>query len=206
MLIALITGVFLIIVFSGVIIFLAYRRRKDHTFDNLLPAMPHLDESGNVDRAYYNDIVRANHLKEILCAIITDSLTSDLLKKYVSDLNDEIKLKVTDYLVKKEIEDISRGGNRSQRMLNSCNSERNEIVKGESSFNGQIAEAVFDVDAMGSFLLLANIIDSKTGRDQHSLHVAENAYRIACTLGEREINPLLVKNAALVHDIGFLGL
>jgi HD-GYP domain-containing protein (c-di-GMP phosphodiesterase class II) len=192
------SAAFLIIVFTAVIILLLYRRKKEHPFANLIHSMPQIDESGNIDKEYYDNIVRTNHLKDILCAITTNTLSADLLKKYESDLSEEIKLNVIEYLEKKESGDaeVSKSWTPNKLLTYSA----------EESFPENIKGSGINTDLSGSFFLLASIIDSKTGRNQHSLRVAEHAYSIACLLAGKDIHPLMVKNAALVHDIGFIGL
>jgi energy-coupling factor transport system substrate-specific component len=51
---------------------------------------------------------------------------------------------------------------------------------------------------------MAKMIDSKTGRENHSLKVAELASRIAAKLEDPELNPTAVHEVGLAHDIGYL--
>lgn len=58
----------------------------------------------------------------------------------------------------------------------------------------------------GSVSVLAHLIDSKTKRQGHSEKVAEYAVRIAELTADDSIDPLFIKHAALLHDIGYLGI
>jgi putative nucleotidyltransferase with HDIG domain len=186
-------GLFLILIFSGLIYLLVRSKRKSDGFSELVRLMPVLDESGNVNKDYYNDLVRSNRLKEILCAAATDSLSADLLKKYSFGLNEELQVKIAGYL-----ENMSRENPAGYP----------EPVKNIHPVPDRTGEINADsgIDNLGGFLILADIVDSKTGRKQHSLHVAECACEIARMVNDPEIDPDFIKKAALIHDIGFLGL
>jgi putative nucleotidyltransferase with HDIG domain len=57
-----------------------------------------------------------------------------------------------------------------------------------------------------ALLQFARMSDAKTGRLDHSVRVADIAYRIAAVLNEPDLNPEEVRRVGLAHDIGYLEL
>lgn len=198
---ALITGGAVAFLFMGIVAFVSYRGKRRRLFKELLADMPLIDEDRNMDKDFYPEIVRANRLRELLGAIARGSLTAEILEGYIGYLNEEIKTNIEAAIRKgtgKGKFDVEkRTGEFDLPLLTHADGLPAE-VRGAS---GMIMEHKGGGDPDGIFLILAKIIDVKTGRKGHSFRVADNAYRMASIIGESD--PVFVKRAALVHDIGF---
>jgi HD-GYP domain-containing protein (c-di-GMP phosphodiesterase class II) len=183
----------LILIFSVLIFIIIRQRKKDRALTKLFSDIQMMIPSDLADKEHYNNIARINHLKDILCAILTDSHTSEQVEKQIADLKKEIYPRLVHY------------GETAPRAYNASSEIAIDTAYPQNgSHTTDVVKPVLTHDIIGVFLLLANIIDSRTRRPQHSIRVAENAFQIACFVKSREISPMTVKKIALIHDIGFL--
>jgi HD-GYP domain-containing protein (c-di-GMP phosphodiesterase class II) len=180
------------------------------------------DETRYLTDDRYSEMVRAKRLQELTQELKSGNLSWDVLQDYISEINREIKSDILD-IVKTRIESGDpRYIEGALEVLLPLITDGDEDIRGNSrrivhNVVGPQAQLTADVllgpkedptDPLSTIALvsMARMVDSKTGRENHSLRIAEIASRIAEKLEDPELDPLIVHRVALAHDIGFLEL
>ncbi|MCK4906611.1 MAG: HD domain-containing protein [Spirochaetes bacterium] len=216
-------GIVIILVLIVFIIFLlvkkSYLDKPLEAFDSLghspnllLDYMDNIDESLYTSDDNYSEIVKAKRLKIIYHDYVNGIFSWDTIQKYITELNFELKSEILNIVENK----IHTGSENEQKNslqiilplitdgdINIREKSKNMIKDIANKQNTENSSDPLNIDFLTQ---MAQMIDTKTKRPQHSLNVAEIAFEIANNLKLPNLDPLIVKKAALVHDIGYLEL
>ncbi len=162
----------------------------------------------------HSDIIRARRLTELAGKLNHGEDSWETIQDYVGELNIELKDEILS-LVEKQLRSGSvpehdnvmsvllplvtdsdeKLGNRSQKILSNLSEET------EYSYSD---DDPLDPLSYNSILQLARLVDSKTGRPEHSVMVGNLSREIALRLNLPSLNPEIVRKVGLGYDIGFL--
>lgn len=187
----------------------------------LLEYTDKLDETKYITDDNYSDIVKAKRLRELYLEFQKGNPSWEVIQGYISELNHEVKSEILSIVEKKvKSGDESGLGSAIDILLpfitdgdTDIRTRGNRIIKGVSTGAGVFSETEFlegekgdseDPLSMSALIPMAKIVDTKTGRINHSLNVADIASRITGALKDPELDPDVVKRVGLAHDIGFL--
>ncbi|MCK5267038.1 MAG: HD domain-containing protein [Spirochaetes bacterium] len=183
-----------------------------HSSNLLIDYMDNIDESKHISDDKYSEIVRAKRMKIIYNDYINGIFSWETIQKYITELNFELKSEILN-IVKNTIQTGSENEQKNSLEvilplitdgdINIREKSKNLIKEIANKQNTENSSDPLNIDFLTQ---MAQMIDAKTKRPQHSLNVAEIAFEIANNLKNPEIDPLIVKKAALVHDIGYLEL
>ncbi|MCP4135822.1 MAG: HD domain-containing protein [bacterium] len=201
--------VLLVVIMALVIWEKVLKKKSPKSSSAMLANMPPLDELQHFDEECYSDVVRANRLLALNRELKKSSLNGEIVQEYILELNHELKSSILD-LVEKKLDNAVPEDTSSNAFLeilmplitdeNSAIQDRtigivNSFLPSHNSGNSQETNLLRSLGVMA---------DSKTGRKNHSLNVAELSYKIACELDHPEIDPEMARKAGLIHDVGLL--
>ena len=190
----------------------------------LLEYADKIDETNYITDDSYSEVVRAKRLGELYGELQQGNLSWDVIQSYISELNHEIKSEILS-IVEKKVKSGDKGevnnaleillpfitdgdediGNRSKGIVKGISGNTGGYIESEEQLlGGEEMGDTSDPLSMGSLLPMAKMVDTKTGRANHSLRVADISFRIAQILNDPELDPSVVRRVALVHDIGYL--
>ena len=178
------------------------------------------DETKYITDEHYSDMVKANRLKELDKEIREGNRSWETIQGYLTELNQEVKSEILSIVEKKIKAGDSTGldsaleillpfitdgdkdiGAKSKRLVR-------RIAGMESGAEGFIGleeeEDPADPLSTSSLLNMATMADTKTGRINHSIRVAEIASKIAEKLSIENLDPSVTMRVGLAHDIGYL--
>ncbi|MBA7532894.1 hypothetical protein ES705_25124 [subsurface metagenome] len=187
----------------------------------LLEYTDKLDETKYITDDNYSEIVRAKRLRELYLEFQKGNPSWDVIQGYISELNHEVKSEILNIIEKKiKSGDESGIGNAMEILLpfitdgdTDIRTRGNRIIKGVSTGAGVFSETELlegekgdseDPLGLSALIPMAKMVDTKTGRINHSFNVADLASRIAREIKGPELEPSIVKRVGLAHDIGFL--
>ena len=180
------------------------------------------DETKYITDERYSDMVRAKRLRELEQEIQKGNRSWDTIQGYLSELNHEVKSEILSIVEKKIKSGDASGLNNAVEILlpfitdgdKDIGQKSKRLVRriavGASEEAGlgflepEEGEDPMDPLSIASLLNMATMADTKTGRLNHSIRVAEVASKITEKLKDPEIDPLTVKKVGLAHDIGYL--
>jgi len=182
----------------------------------LLEYADRIDESKYITDDRYSDMVQAKQLGHLYGELKEGNLSWETLQGYISELNHEMKSSILSIVEEKlKSGDVSSNRNAMDILLPF-------LTDGESDINTASQHLLTDIvrgttpalpeesteDPLGynALLQFAHMVDEKTGRLNHSIHVAVIAEKMASALNDPELDPDTVKSVGLVHDIGYLEL
>ena len=182
----------------------------------LLEYADRIDESKYITDDRYSDMVQAKQLGHLYGELKEGNLSWETLQGYISELNHEMKSSILSIVEEKlKSGDVSSNRNAMDILLPF-------LTDGESDINTASQRLLTDIvrgttpalpeesteDPLGynALLQFAHMVDEKTGRLNHSIHVAVIAEKMASALNDPELDPDTVKSVGLVHDIGYLEL
>jgi len=223
-------GIMTVILFVLTLILIRRRKQTVQASDEMqsLPSYDtrrYIEETGNIDESkyitdeHYSELIKAKRLSNLYLELRHGTLDWDTLQNYITELNFELKTEVLN-LVENIIQkgEMHNAENAIKLLLPFItDNEENIRLRSKDMFSG-IAKDLFSPSAdetgdmypdtyavsLSNLYNLAHMIDNKTDRENHSLHVAEIAGRIAEVVNQYDLDPLLVRKIGLVHDIGFL--
>lgn len=183
-------------------VYTARRRRGGPV--NEQAAMPVWDESQYLPEAAGTGLVRAARLLELNQQLRNGALSWNELAGYIDELNGEVKERILDL-----VGNCLQGGAAVDRALAFAvplADDPDEQVSGRSRALLAELNALAGQDYLDErfLLLLARMVDARTGRDRHANRVAETAFRIAVELDDPAVPALLTRKAGLLHDVGYL--
>lgn len=169
----------------------------------------------------YNDAVRIHKLSELYQKIKKGTVSWDLLEEYITELSSDMKSEILSLVENKlksgEVREIDNAidillplitdgekdiSTRTRTLIKKLKWNEDEA---EGSDFKKLAESI-DPLSFVSLMPIAKLSDSKTGRLNHSVRVAELAGKIAEEIKYSELESEIVKNIGLSHDIGYLEL
>jgi putative nucleotidyltransferase with HDIG domain len=223
-------SILLVIVF--ILVMIVVRRRRQlaqeavypqpllsHDTQEYIESTRDFDETKYITDEHYSGLVKAKRLSSLYLELKQGNLDWDSLQSYISELNYELKTEVLN-LVEKIIKSGEiQGTENAMKILLPfiTDSEENVRVRSKAILSGITRDSLYtpedenveacdstDALSLSNLRNLAHMVDTKTGREDHSIHVAEIASRIAEEINQPDLDPLLVMKIGLAHDIGFL--
>jgi putative nucleotidyltransferase with HDIG domain len=189
--------------------------------NQLLEYTEKLDETKFITDENYSDMVKAKRLRELYLEFQKGNPSWDVIKGYISELNSEVKSEILNVVEKKVKSGVEGGyGGVMETLIpfitdgdTDIRTRGKGILKNLAVEAGMYSEAEFLEKKMGvsedplsmvALLPIAKMVDAKTGRIDHSLNVADIAFRISGVLKDPDLDPETVMRVGLAHDIGFL--
>jgi putative nucleotidyltransferase with HDIG domain len=180
------------------------------------------DETKYITDEHYSDMVKAKRLRELEQEIQKGNRSWDTIQGYLSELNHEVKSEILSIVENKIKSGDTSGLNSAVEILlpfitdgdKDIGQKSKRLVRRIAGGEGKEADLGFlepeegedptDPLSIASLLNMATMADTKTGRLNHSIRVAEVASKIAEELKDTELDPSTVKKVGLAHDIGYL--
>jgi len=173
-----------------------------------------IDDTKYITDDRYSDIVRAKRLQELYGELQKGNLSWDVLEGYISELNLELKSEIIN-TVKKKLEGGEKADVSSAIEVllpfitegeSKISSKSRSMIKQLTVEPGKLEEEEEEEGplSLGALKSMAEMVDAKTGRINHSTRVSEIAYKLAKKLNNPELDPVTVRKVGLIHDIGYL--
>jgi putative nucleotidyltransferase with HDIG domain len=175
-----------------------------------------IDESRYITDDRYSDMVQAKQLGHLYGELKNGNLSWDTLQGYISELNHEMKSSIL-HIVEEKLKsgEVENSRNAVDILLPfltdgegdiSTTSQRLFTEIAGSSLQSTPGEEIDNPMSYNALLQFAHMVDAKTGRLNHSIHVSVLAEKMAAVLDDPGLDPDTVKLVGLVHDIGYLEL
>jgi putative nucleotidyltransferase with HDIG domain len=175
-----------------------------------------IDESKYITDDRYSDMVQAKQLGHLYGELRNGNLSWNTLQGYISELNHEMKSSIL-HIVEEKLRsgDVEHSRNAVDILLPFLTDGEGDISSTSQRLFTEIAgnslqvtgrEETDDPMSYNALLQFAHMVDAKTGRLNHSIHVSVLAEKMAAILNDPELEPDSVKLVGLVHDIGYLEL
>jgi putative nucleotidyltransferase with HDIG domain len=173
-----------------------------------------IDESKYITDDRYSDMVQAKQLGHLYSELKEGNLSWDTLQGYIAELNHEMKSSILN-VVEEKLKSGEVKSNKSAMDILlpfltdgesdiSTTSQQLLTELAGSSIHALPEEETDDPLGYNALLQFAHMVDAKTGRLNHSVHVSVLAEKMASMLNDPELEPDTVKLVGLVHDIGYL--
>jgi len=187
--------------------------------NTLLEYGDNLDESKLLSDDRYTDVVRAKRMRELYAELQKGNISWDVVQGYISELNDEVKSEILNIVENKVASGDSASVSNALEILLPFITEGETTIGRRSKHliktiagavtgggNHQIPDLGDPTDplSLASLLPMARMVDSKTGREDHCVRVAELSYQIAQRLEDDDLDPDDARRVGLAYDIGFL--
>ncbi len=214
-----------------VVVLLVVRSRRTNVSSNQPePAMNQgkylaltIDDGDYLTDERHSDIIRARRLTELAGKLNRGEDSWETIQDYVGELSIELKDEILSS-VEKKLQSSSKPendnvmsvllplvtdsdenlGSRSQNILTSLSEETERSYSAAISDCPDTDDDPLDPLSYNSILQLARLVDSKTGRPEHSVMVGNLSREIAQRLNLPSLNPEFVRKVGLGFDIGFL--